>query len=799
MASSHHEPIDRRQSIMPTQGKEGKFIEKNSYAGKTIAVFTSGGDAQGMNAAVRAIVRMGIYVGCRVYLIQEGYQGMVDGGDHITLAEWKTVSNIIQKGGTVIGSARCKDFQTWEGRCKAAYNLIEKDITNLVCIGGDGSLTGANQFRQEWGHILEELVGSGKITPEKAKECSHLNIVGLVGSIDNDFCGTDMTIGADSALHRIIEAIDNIATTASSHQRCFVMEVMGRHCGYLALVAALASEADWVLVPEWPPEKGWEDVLCSKLAQERQMGQRLNIIIIAEGAIDHDGKIITPDYVKDLVSTRLKYDTRVTILGHVQRGGSPSAFDRILGCRMGAEAVLALMDATPETPACVISLDGNQAVRVPLMECVLRTKAVQQAMDQKDFQRAVQLRGRSFQNNLNDYRRLSKLHPKAVAAEPYTLGVMYVGAPACGMNAAARAFVRIALTQGYKVLGIHYGFEGLVQLDAKLLGWTEVQGWAGAGGARLRTTRSTPDEFGLDVVAKKLKELNIHGLLVIGGFEAFHSVLMLAEARDKHPEFCIPMTVIPATISNNVPGTDFTLGTDTSLNAIADICDRIKQSASGTKNRVFVIETMGGFCGYLATMSALAGGADAAYIYEERFSIEDLQGDVAHLSAKIKAGVKRGLIIRNKNASENYTADFIHRLYNEESHGAFTCRMNILGHVQQGGRPSPFDRNMGSRMAIKCAENLIEQIQACKTPEGGVYTNSPDTATLLGLIKKRSQFTPVQDLKNMADFQHRIPLDNWWLKLRPLLRIMAKHETTYIAEEFMEHLEEFGTGDKITA
>lgn len=792
-----------RLSIYPTAGLEGKAIAKNSYSGETIAVFTSGGDAQGMNAAVRAIVRMGIYVGCKVYLIKEGYQGMVDGGDHIIQAEWKTVSNIIQRGGTVIGSARCKDFREREGRLRAALNLLDRGITNLVCIGGDGSLTGANLFRQEWSSLLEELVSTGKITAEKAQECSHLNIVGLVGSIDNDFCGTDMTIGADSALHRIIEAIDNIATTASSHQRCFVMEVMGRHCGYLALVAALASEADWVLVPEWPPEKGWEDVLCNKLAQERKLGQRLNIIIVAEGAIDQEGKIITPDYVKDLIANRLKYDTRVTILGHVQRGGNPSAFDRTLGCRMGAEAVLALMEATPETPACVISLDGNQAVRVPLLECVARTKAVQQAMDQKDFHRAVDLRGRSYMSNLDTYLRLSSvkphLHNGTSPHTPYTVAIMYVGAPACGMNAAARAFVRVGLNQGCKVLGIRYGFEGLLQNDVLDLKWTDVTGWAGAGGARLRTTRILPNSVGIDKVAAKLKELNVHGLLLVGGFEAYQSVLMMAEAREKYPSLCIPITIIPATISNNVPGTDFTLGTDTALNAICDIIDRIKQSASGTKNRVFVIETMGGYCGYLATLSALAGGADAAYIFEEHFSIADLQADVIHLAAKIKDGVKRGLVIRNESANQNYTCEFIHRLYSEEAKGIFECRLNVLGHLQQGGRPTPFDRNMGSRMAIKCAEKLLEQIQASKKPDGQIYTNSPDTATLLGLVKQKSAFTPVQELREITDFEHRIPLDSWWLKLRPLLRIMAKHETTYLAEDVKEQVEEHESGARLIA
>lgn len=771
---------------------------------QAIGVFTSGGDSSGMNAAVRAVVRMGIYVGCRVFLIREGYQGMVDGGDCIELAGWKTVSNIIQKGGTIIGSARCKAFMTREGRLQAAFNLVDKGITNLVCIGGDGSLTGANLFRQEWAGLLDELVTQGKINEEQAESCSHLNIVGMVGSIDNDFCGTDMTIGTDSALHRIIEAIDNITTTASSHQRCFVLEVMGRHCGYLALVAAMASEADWVFIPEWPPEKGWEDVLCNKLAKERHLGQRLNIIIVAEGAVDGDGKAITPDSVKDLVATRLKYDTRVTILGHVQRGGRPSAFDIILGCRMGAEAVLALMDATPDTPACVISLDGNQTIRVPLMECVERTKAVQAAMDRKDFAKAVELRGRSFQGNLDVYRKLSKIRPPpsvsdSMGSQPYNIAVLNVGAPACGMNAAVRSCVRLGLTNGYSVLGVHFGFEGLIQENVFPINWMEVHGWAGIGGTKLGTTRGTPEKFGLDKIAAQLKKFKISGLIVIGGFEAFASVLNLAEARDRFPEFCIPMTIIPATISNNVPGTDFSLGTDTSLNEIADICDRIKQSASGTKTRVFVIETQGGYCGYLATMSALAGGADAAYIYEEKFGIKDLQGDVTHMAAKIKDGVKRGLVLRNENANPNYTTEFIHQLYSEEGKEHFTCRMNVLGHMQQGGRPSPFDRNLGTKMAAKCIERIIQQIQEGKQADGTIYTRSKETATLLGIIKRQTTFTPVEELKLRCDFTHRVPLDNWWLKLRPLLRILAKHESTYEVDSVFAQAKEVDTGDKFVA
>ncbi|KAG7276071.1 hypothetical protein CRUP_020593 [Coryphaenoides rupestris] len=307
-----------------------KLFENLSGAGKSIGVLTSGGDAQGMNGAVRAVVRMGIYVGAKVYFIHEGYQGMVDGGQNIEEATWESVSSMLQVGGTVIGSARCLEFRTREGRRRGALNLVRHGITNLCVIGGDGSLTGANLFREEWSGLLDELLQQGQIDTDAVQKNSVLHIVGMVGSIDNDFCGTDMTIGTDSALHRIIEVVDAIGTTAQSHQRTFVLEVMGRHCGYLALVSALACGADWVFFPEMPPEDGWEEELCQKLSENRADKKRLNIIIVAEGAMDWHNKPISAEYIKDLVVQRLGFDTRVTILGHVQRGGTPSAFDRIL-------------------------------------------------------------------------------------------------------------------------------------------------------------------------------------------------------------------------------------------------------------------------------------------------------------------------------------------------------------------------------------------------------------------------------------------------------------------------------------
>ncbi|XP_053198202.1 ATP-dependent 6-phosphofructokinase, platelet type isoform X1 [Scomber japonicus] len=756
------------------------FFENLSGAGKAIAVLTSGGDAQGMNAAVRAVVRMGLYVGAKVYFIHEGYQGMVDGGENIREASWESVSSMLQVGGTVIGSARCKEFRTHEGRLKAAHNLVKRGITNLCVIGGDGSLTGANLFREEWSGLLGELVEQGSIQADAVQKYSALHIVGMVGSIDNDFCGTDMTIGTDSALHRIIEVVDAIMTTAQSHQRTFVLEVMGRHCGYLALVSALACGADWVLIPEMPPEDGWEDKMCQKLSANRAGMKRLNIIIVAEGAIDRNNKPITTEFIKDLVVKCLGFDTRVTILGHVQRGGTPSAFDRILASRMGVEAVLALLETTANTPACVVSLCGNQSVRLPLMECVQMTQEVQKAMDEKRFEEAVKLRGRSFENNLKTYKLLAHRKPESeLPTSNFNVAVLNVGAPAAGMNAAVRSAVRVGISEGHKMFAVSDGFEGFYKGQIKEIKWADVGGWTGQGGSLLGTKRTLPAKH-VDKIAEQMRKHNINALLVIGGFEALLSLLELLTARGKYDEFCVPMVMVPATVSNNVPGSDLSIGADTALNAITTTCDRIKQSASGTKRRVFIIETMGGYCGYLATVGGLAAGADAAYIYEEPFDIRDLQANVEHLTEKMKTSIQRGLVLRNENSNENYTTDFIYQLYTEEGKGVFDCRKNVLGHMQQGGAPSPFDRNFGTKISAKAMQWISKKlVETFRHGKGRVFANTEDSCCLLGMRRRALVFQPVVQLKDDTDFVHRIPKEQWWLKLRPLMKILAKYKTSY--------------------
>uniref|UniRef100_A0A672Q355 6-phosphofructokinase type C n=1 Tax=Sinocyclocheilus grahami TaxID=75366 RepID=A0A672Q355_SINGR len=664
-----------------------KFFENLTGAGKAIAVLTSGGDAQGMNAAVRAVVRMGIYVGAKVYFVHEGYQGMVDGGDNIKEATWESVSSMLQMGGTVIGSARCKDFRTHEGRLKAAHNLVQRGITNLCVIGGDGSLTGANLFREEWSGLLAELVQQGLIDEEAAQKYSALHIVGMVGSIDNDFCGTDMTIGTDSALHRIIEVVDAIMTTAQSHQRTFVLEVMGRHCGYLALVSALACGADWVLIPEMPPEDGWEEKMCQKLSATRSRGSRLNIIIVAEGAIDRHGKAITSSIVKDLVVQRLGFDTRVTILGHVQRGGTPSAFDRILASRMGVEAVLALLETTANTAACVVSLCGNQSVRLPLMECVQMTQEVQKAMDEKRFEEAVRLRGRSFENNLKTYKLLAHRKPESeLPHSNFNVAVLNVGAPAAGMNAAVRSAVRVGISEGHKMFAVSDGFEGFRKGQVNIYFYIPI----------LITVQQV-----LNSVAYMG---DIQELQMCFTYErncALECLLQLCEARSSYEEFCIPLCMLPATISNNVPGTN--------LKHTHSTC----HSFLGMTQRYLVIKT-----------------------------------------------------------------DFIYQLYSEEGKGVFDCRKNVLGHMQQGGAPSPFDRNFGTKIAAKAMQWITKKLNESYR-KGRVFANTEDSACLLGMRQRAMVFQPVVQLKDKTDFVHRIPKEQWWLKLRPLMKILAKYKISY--------------------
>jgi 6-phosphofructokinase 1 len=279
---------------------------------KRIAVFTSGGDAPGMNAAIRAVVRTAIYHDLHVYGIERGYQGMIDG--KVRRLETSDVGNIIQRGGTILRTARSMEFMTPEGRAKAYETLLANDIDACVAIGGNGTFTGASIFSKEY----------------------DIPFMGVPGTIDNDLYGTDLTIGFDTAINTAMEAADKIRDTADSHNRIFFVEVMGRHAGFIALHSAIGSGAGGVLIPE---SHQTIDDLILKLKKSAKRGKQFNLVIVAEGS-----KMGNATEIAKQVKEKVKeYDTKISVIGHMQRGGSPTCIDRVLASRLGYEAVEALL------------------------------------------------------------------------------------------------------------------------------------------------------------------------------------------------------------------------------------------------------------------------------------------------------------------------------------------------------------------------------------------------------------------------------------------------------------------------
>ncbi len=734
-------------------------------APKRLAVLTSGGDAPGMNAAVRAVIRTALDRGVTVYAIYEGYQGMVDDGEQIREMNWDSVGGILGLGGTIIGTARSDDFRTHAGRRRAAKNLIDREIDSLVVIGGDGSLTGADLFRQEWPSLLKELVESGEVTQETVDQHGNLAIVGLVGSIDNDMYGTNMTIGADTALHRITEAIDAITSTAASHQRTFVVKVMGRNCGYLALMAALATGAEWVLIPENPPQwDNWEEKMVADLQRGRKAGRRDSIVVMAEGARDKNGNPIGSSYVQKFLEDRLGEEVRTTVLGHVQRGGAPSAFDRNLGTLMGYQAVETVLASKPEDEPQMIAIRGNRITTVPLMRCVEQTRAIAKAIDEHQYEKAMDLRGGSFTETYRTLRTLlrSLPHPPTPGQKQLRLAVMNCSAPAPGMNTAVRAAVRIGLDRGHVMLGVSNGFKGLIDGEVHEMDWMSVSGWASKGGSGLGTSREVPHGREFYAIARTIEKYDIHGILMIGGFSGYQGAYQLFHERENYPAFNIPIICLPASINNNLPGSDLSVGADTALNTIVEAVDKVKQAAVALW-RCYVVEVMGRRCGYLALMAGLATGAERVYLHEEGVRLHDLVADVEQLRLGFQHGKRLGLMIRNEEAHEVYTTNVLNAIFEAESNGLFEVRQTILGHVQQGGDPSPFDRIQATRFAARCMDFLIEQAQAPE-PQGA----------FIGLEAGGINLHSLEDMPKMVDKDHQRPKQQWWMDLRTINKLMSQ-------------------------
>lgn len=309
---------------------------------KNIGIITSGGDAPGMNACIRAITRTAIYNNVNVIGFRKGYNGLIE--NDFTPLESNDVSNIIQRGGTILKTARSEQFMTYEGREKAYQNLVKNNIDALVAIGGDGTFTGASIFIKEF----------------------NIPIIGIPGTIDNDLFGTDNTIGYDTALNTVVEAVDKLRDTASSHGRLFVVEVMGKDAGFIALRGGIATGAEAILIPE---TKTYIEHLLKKLNRDNSQKKSSSIIIVAEGD-DFGGAYKVAEAVKNKYPF---YDIRVTVLGHIQRGGSPSARDRVLASQLGAGAVEFLLKGEKDV---MVGLVDKKLVLTPFNQAVKHNQEI---------------------------------------------------------------------------------------------------------------------------------------------------------------------------------------------------------------------------------------------------------------------------------------------------------------------------------------------------------------------------------------------------------------------------------------
>lgn len=719
-----------------------------------IGVLTSGGDAPGMNAAVRAVVRTALNKGAEPYAVLEGWQGAVDGGEKVKKMGWRDVSSVLERGGTVIGTARSDDFRERWGLRAAAKNFVEKGIDRLVVIGGDGTLAGTDEFRQEWPSLLDELVASGDISAETAEAHRYLQVIGLVGSIDNDLVGTDTTIGADTALHRIIDAVDQISSTAASHQRTFIIEVMGRNCGYLPLMAAVAGGCDFVLIPEAPPAPGWEDEMVAKLQGGRAAGRRESIILVAEGAKDREGNPINASSVAQAFQERTGEKPRVTILGHIQRGGTPSAYDRWMSTVLGYAAVQEVMKADGDEPAWVLGVRRNRVAKIPLMESVARTRAVKTMVKEKRFDEAVASRGNGFNQMIKIMDILSwppvGVHKPAPSGK--RIAIVHAGGLAPGMNTAARAAVRLGIARGHTMLGAFGGFPGLIDGDVREIAWDAVDTWAFSGGAELGTRRTIPGVEQLYSLGRSIEEQKIDALMVIGGYNAYLSAFEMVAEASRYPAFRIPIICVPASIDNNLPGTELSIGADTAVNNAVWALDRVKESAAASR-RCFVAESMGRYCGYLAFQSGLSAGAELVYTHEQGVTLKQIAADAARMTKSFKSGRRLFLVVRNEEANHQYNLDFMGRAFEETGGGLFDVRTDSIGHLQQGGSPTPFDRLLATRLVWWALEDLDSQ-----------FENGEAEGRYIGFSSNYIGTSPLKRMEDDVVSEFRRPRDQWWLQ-----------------------------------
>ncbi len=637
-------PVEKPAS--KSEGK-GKPAGKKGPAVKRIGVLTSGGDAPGMNAAIRAVVRTAIADGMEVIGIRRGFSGLID-EDFVKL-DSRSVADTIQKGGTFLFTARCPEMITKEGQDTAAENCRKHGIEALVVIGGDGSFRGC-----------QSLADRG------------INVVGVPGTIDLDIACTEYTIGFDTAVNTAMEAIDNIRDTSTSQERCSIIEVMGRHAGYIALWCGIANGAEAVLTTELYNYE--EQKLIGDIQAKRKSGRKHYIIVNAEGIGDSEGMARRIEYATGMPTT-------ATILGYLQRGGSPTCKDRVFASAMGAKAVEILNNGCSKR---IVAYKNGEFVDFDMDEALAMKKSLDPFL--------VDMLGRLTRKGEGRMLLKEGMIPQVEESQgKKTIGILTSGDDAPGMNAAIRAVVRTAIGYNMKVIGFRRGFAGLIENDYKEMTNSTMSETVQKGGTLLLAANS-PDfrtDEGLSKAVENIKALKLDALIVVGGEGTMRGGADLIERG-------INVIGIPATVDLEVACTEYTIGFDTAVNTAMSAIDKVRDT-SASHERCSIIEVAGMNSGHNALWCGIATGAEE--ILTKDYYDWDQQRIISEIISKKKLGKRLHLIVNahsvGKSGSLAKNIDFATGL---------ETRATVLGLIQNGGRPTCQDRVYASAMGGKAVD-----------------------------------------------------------------------------------------------
>ncbi|KAI5192310.1 6-phosphofructokinase 1 [Nematocida minor] len=665
----HHIPF--RIKMMDPLGND--VCISPALSPKTLGIITSGGDAPGMNSAIWAIVKASTRNGARVLGVQNGYEGLIK--NEIQEITEQEAFQHMQTGGTFLRSARSEEFTTKEGLKKAVSTIKKREIDALVIIGGDGTMKGAGSI---------------------AEACPEISVVFVPGSIDNDIPGTE-SIGAATALHRIIEAIDCIESTMASHKRGFVLEVMGRDCGWLALTGAFATDASYVFLPEYPQGEEWKEKLQKSVTEKSE--RHCTYVILSEGARHKSGEKVTAEEVCQAMSA-VGIETRSVVLGHTQRGGSPCAADRLIAPSLGVAAA----EVALSRPGAYAIYTGDTERVLDLFVCINRCIQFNEII-KKEPDGVAKVRGKefvemyeSFESGSLNGKQKNCANGRASKSKKSKDSEVKEGKETDSVEVSKKEKESSGSMPNYAVAMI-----GLVGAGADTI-LSKMEYYASARMKKVvnltkhtyfikRNSKIKKSELETDLLHLKeiMNDKKIGTIVLIGGLDA------LAEGKRLSSVF-ENVYVIPCTVSNNVPGTTVSIGADTALDTITALCDNLKIELS--RSVAYLVEVHGGACGYLSVATALAVGALDCYFPEETGVLSRLTRSLKALGLAFKKSSIPQLIIRGNGAMKGICNDTAARILEVDGTKTYIVRQCTLGHVQKGNKPTAVDRLRAARTAL---------------------------------------------------------------------------------------------------